>query len=156
MNVPETAACFPGASDIVQTGPDQYTGKVTVKLGPLTMVFAGRMQLESRDDATHSAVVTATWRETRGRGNAVTVSKFRLSELSAEGAATRASLNTDLQLAGQVAQYGRASGMLAVLSGQLVADFAKRLHARLSGATLEASAPISALGVAAKALLRRN
>ena len=156
MNVPETAACFPGASDIVQTGPDQYTGKVTVKLGPLTMVFAGRMQVESRDDAAHSATIKATWSETRGRGHALTVTQFCLSELNAEATATRAGLNTDLQLAGQVAQYGRASGMLAALSQQLVADFAKRLHARLSGAVPEAPLPISALGVAAKALLRRN
>ena len=41
MDVPRTAACFPGASHIEQTGTDQYKGRVTVKLGPLTMVFAG-------------------------------------------------------------------------------------------------------------------
>ena len=104
MNVPETAACFPGASDIVQTGPDHYTGKVTVKLGPLTMVFAGRLQLESRDDAMHRAVIKAAWNETRGRGHALTVTQFCLSELNAEATATRASLNTDLQLAGHTAQ----------------------------------------------------
>ena len=120
------------------------------------MVFAGRLQLESRDDAMHRAVIKAAWNETRGRGHALTVTQFCLSELNAEATTTRAGLNTDLQLAGQVAQYGRASGMLAALSQQLVADFAKRLHARLSGAVPEAPLPISALAVAAKVLLRRN
>ena len=40
MDVQQTAACFPGAGMIECVTGDHYKGRVTVKLGPLTMVFA--------------------------------------------------------------------------------------------------------------------
>ena len=70
MDVPRTAACFPGASLIEQISADHYKGRVTVKLGPLTMIFAGNLRLENRDESAHAAVIKAAWAETKGRGNA--------------------------------------------------------------------------------------
>ncbi len=141
MDVPQTAACFPGASHIEQTGTDQYKGRVTVKLGPLTMVFAGNLRLEDRDDAAHGAVIKASWAEVKGRGNANTVTRFALHE---HEAGTRVTLHSDLQLAGQVAQYGRASGMLSNISAQLIAAFAKNLGARIQAAGANAQDPAAA------------
>lgn len=155
MNVPETAACFPGASHITQTAPDEYQGRVTVKLGPIAMVFAGDMRLENRDDAAHTAVVNATWRETKGRGNAVTSTRFALG---AEAEGTRVTLQTELQLAGQVAQYGRGVGMLNDISAQLIATFAQNLRQRIDAtlrgmaASTPAASEISGLTLLAKAL----
>ncbi len=47
MNVPDTAACFPGVGSIEQISEDHYKGRVTVKLGPLTMLFAGNLHIET-------------------------------------------------------------------------------------------------------------
>lgn len=131
MNVPETAACFPGASDVAQDGPDRYRGKVTVKLGPAAMVFAGTLALEERDDDAMSARVQANWKEAKGRGNAVTRTRFALQP---DGDGTIVTMQTDLELAGQVAQYGRGTGMIADLSAVMIAKFADNLRVRLEAA----------------------
>ena len=128
MNVAQTAACFPGASMIEQISADHYKGRVTVKLGPLTMVFSGNLRIEDRDDATHSATIKANWTETKGRGNANTVTRFAMRE---QDGGTRVSLHSDLQLAGQVEQYGRGVGMISAISAQLISTFAENLRARI-------------------------
>ena len=160
MNVPETAACFPGASMIEQISADQYKGRVTVKLGPLTMIFSGNLCIENRDDAAHSATIKGNWTETKGRGNANTVTSFALQR---QGEGTRVTLHSDLQLAGQVAQYGRGVGMVSAISAQLTATFAENLRARIQAAETGGTAPpepqtaseISGLTLIAKALGNR-
>jgi uncharacterized protein len=131
MNVPETAACFPGASLIEQVAEAQYTGRVTVKLGPLAMVFAGHLHVEDRDDAAYSAAVKAQWNETKGRGHANTITRFALQSFDA---GTRVTMHSDLQLAGQVAQYGRGVGMISAIASQLIAAFADNLRVRIQAA----------------------
>ncbi len=157
MNVPQTAACFPGASMIEQISADHYKGRVTVKLGPLTMVFSGNLRIESRDDLAHRAAVKADWTETKGRGNANTVTRFALQ---AQGVGARVTLHSALQLAGQVAQYGRGVGMISAISAQLISLFAENLRARIQagGAVAPESqvAPeISGLTLMARALGNR-
>lgn len=156
MNVPETAACFPGASHIEQISADHYKGRVTVKLGPLTMLFAGNLHIENRDDTTHSATIKANWNETKGRGNANTVTSFSLLE---QGNGTRVTMTSDLQLAGQVAQYGRGAGMISAISAQLIATFADNLRARIQAvdaggimpSASQAASEISGITLLAKA-----
>lgn len=153
MNVPDTAACFPGTSDIEEISQDHYKGRVTVKLGPLTMVFAGKLHIENRDDTTHSAAIKAAWNETKGRGNANTVTRFALSE---QDGGTRVTLTSDLQLAGQVAQYGRGVGMISAISEQLIATFAENLRARIQrGDAAQTASEISGLTLMAKSLRNR-
>lgn len=159
MNVPETAACFPGAGMIEPISADQYKGRVTVKLGPLTMVFSGALHIENRDDAGYSATIKANWTETKGRGNAITVTRFTLQE---QGDGTRVTLHSELQLAGQVAQYGRGAGMISAISAQLISTFAENLRARIqvTGSSSvtplvpahQAASEISGLTLIAKAL----
>jgi carbon monoxide dehydrogenase subunit G len=126
MDVPRTTACFPGAELTATIDEDHYKGRVTVKLGPVTMLFTGDLRIENRDNARHSATVKANWTETKGRGNAVTVTRFSLGE-SAGG--TRVDVDSDVQLAGQVAQYGRGAGMISAVSAQLITTFADNLRA---------------------------
>jgi uncharacterized protein len=163
MDVPQTAACFPGAGMIEQISADHYKGRVTVKLGPLTMIFAGNLRLENRDDKAHGAIIKAAWAETRGRGNANTVTRFALQ---AREGGTRVMLHSDLQLAGQVAQYGRGVGMISAISAQLISTFAENLRAKIStipttgpGAAADtqpqAAAEISGLTLVARALANR-
>lgn len=159
MSVPETAACFPGAGNIEKISDDHYKGRVTVKLGPLTVLFAGNLHIENRDDTAHGATIKAAWAETKGRGNANTLTRFALQ---AQGSGTRVNMVSDLQLAGQVAQYGRGVGMISAISAQLIATFADNLLARIhtvdgGGVSTEAKAAgeISGLTLMAKALASR-
>jgi carbon monoxide dehydrogenase subunit G len=152
MDVPRTAAAFPGATDITQIAPDQYQGKVTVKLGPLTMVFAGKLEVTARDDSARTAAIKAQWREVKGRGNVVTVTHFALLP---HERGSEARLSTDMQLVGQVAQYGRAAGVLQALSSELIKQFALRLSESLvTGVAPAPAKAISGLALATSALLK--
>jgi carbon monoxide dehydrogenase subunit G len=151
MDIAATVPCFPGAELIEQLDHENYKGRVTVKLGPLTMIFGGRLRIEGRDDGAHSGTVAASWTEAKGRGNASTITHFKMNEH--EGT-TRVELDTEVQLAGQVAQYGRGVGMIADISSQLVSKFADNLRARINESAMEHS-EISGLSLASRALLNR-
>jgi carbon monoxide dehydrogenase subunit G len=151
MNIPATVPCFPGAELVEQVDEQNYKGRVTVKLGPVSMVFNGKLRVESADEAAHSGTVNASWTEAKGRGNASSVTRFTMHEV--EGG-TRVELDTDVQLAGQVAQYGRGTGMIADISAQLVSKFAHNLRARLNETAME-HGEISGLTLASRALLNR-
>jgi uncharacterized protein len=151
MDIPATVPCFPGAELVDQLDRDNYTGRVTVKLGPLTMVFNGRLHIEDRNDEAHSGMLKANWTEAKARGNANSVTRFAMNEC--EGG-TRVELDTEVQLAGQVAQYGRGAGMIADISAQLVSRFAENLRARINESAMEHS-EISGLTLASRALLNR-
>ncbi len=128
MDISFTAPCFPGAELLEKIDADTYKGRVTVRLGPLMMVFAGNLHVENRNEAAHSATVRATWTETKGRGNAVAMTSFTMQE---RGSGTAVVVDSDVQLAGQVAQYGRGTGMIAELSAQLISKFAANLSAKI-------------------------
>lgn len=150
-NIAATVPCFPGAELVEQVDEDNYRARVTVKLGPVAMVFNGKLHIAGRDDAAQTGTVKATWSEAKGRGNAVTCTRFAMR---AAGAGTAVDLDTDVQLAGQVAQYGRGAGMIADMSAQLVSKFADNLRARINDSALEHT-EISGLGLASRALLGR-
>jgi carbon monoxide dehydrogenase subunit G len=117
----------------------------------LTMVFNGKLRIEDRNDEARCGTLRADWTEAKGRGNANSVTRFAMNEC--EGG-TRVELDTEVQLAGQVAQYGRGAGMIADISAQLVTRFADNLRARINESAMEHRA-ISALGLASRALLKR-
>ena len=59
---------------------------------------------------------------------------------------TRVDITTELNLTGSVAQYGRASGLIDAIAGQIISDFAKNLEAEIGAG---ADAPIEMMGDAA-------
>jgi carbon monoxide dehydrogenase subunit G len=145
MNIQEVAPCFPGVTLTETVDADTQKGKIKVKLGPVLMIFAGTVHFEYRDETTYSAAVKASWREEKGRGSATTVTRFALKECN-DG--TEVLIDSDVQLAGQVAQYGRGLGMITEISEQLIAQFAANLrekaqamHAANSGSPPAERAP---------------
>jgi uncharacterized protein len=151
MDIAATIPCFPGATLIERLDADNYKGRVAVKLGPVSMAFDGKLRIEDRNDEAHSGTVKASWTESRGRGNANSVTRFAMHEH--EGG-TRVELDTEVQLAGQVAQYGRGAGMIADVSAQLVSRFSDNLRARINESAME-HREISGLTLASRALLNR-
>jgi carbon monoxide dehydrogenase subunit G len=115
------------------------------------MVFNGRIRIEERNDEARLATMKAAWNEAKGRGNANTATRFALSECN-DG--TRVELETDVQLAGQIAQYGRGTGMISDVSAQLIGKFAENLRARINESVL-VHTEISGLSLASRALLNR-
>jgi carbon monoxide dehydrogenase subunit G len=117
VDEPTSAACFPGTSMIEQISEDQNQSRVTAKLGPPTMAFTAYQRIEGRDDRAHRATVKASWRETQGRSNASCVTRF---SLQGQDDGARVAMQSDLQLAGQVARHGRGAGLISEISAQLI------------------------------------
>jgi carbon monoxide dehydrogenase subunit G len=126
QDIPEVAACLPGAVLDEEIGPDQYAGKVRISMGPVKMDFAGQAEVTEMDHATKTIVVDAAGADEQGRGQAAMGLTARLVPTAG---GTRVIVEQDLQLAGAAAQYGR--GMISDVSTVLMRDFATNMQQRL-------------------------
>jgi carbon monoxide dehydrogenase subunit G len=127
------APCMPGAQ-LTGVTDGVYTGKVKIKVGPITAEYAGTAQFAEKDDDAYRAVIDARGRDSRGNGNA----SARISaQLRPTGTNTLVNVTTDLTIAGRIAQFG--SGMIKEVSAKLLGQFVECLEGRLGG---DASGPL--------------
>jgi uncharacterized protein len=140
LDVERIAPCMPGATLTGQDG-DTFTGKVKVKLGPISLTYGGTATITSQDEAAHVAVIEATGKETRGSGTAKATITARLNE---ENGSTEVAVETDLTITGKPAQFGR--GVLAEVSGKLITQFADCLAGKITadGAAADTAAAAAA------------
>jgi carbon monoxide dehydrogenase subunit G len=132
MDIPRIAPCMPGAELTGAVDNDTYNGKVSVKLGPVALAFAGQVKFTEIDEPNRKARAKAQGKDSKGRGGANATVDFRLEPLPA---GSRVVVKTDLTLSGAVAQYGRASGLIQDVAAQLVGQFAANLKAQLGPAS---------------------
>lgn len=132
MNIPGIAPCMPGAELTEVVDADTYKGKVAVRMGPVVLAFAGTAKFEERDDETHAARVKAQGSDSKGRGGANAVVNFHLEP---SGSGSKVLIDTDLNLSGSVAQYGRGAGMIQTIAAQLINQFAKSLEKQIARST---------------------
>ena len=69
-DIPQVAACLPGAEMTEDLGDDTYRGKVAIRMGPVKMQFAGTATIKERDESAKRIVVDAAGAEEKGRGQA--------------------------------------------------------------------------------------
>lgn len=132
MDVPRIAPCMPGAELTEVVDENHFKGNAKLRVGPVQLRFAGEAELTDVDAQAHTARVSAKGNDTKGRGAAQADVTFALVE---EDGSTRVDINTDLNLTGSVAQYGRAAGLISEIAAQIIAEFAKNLEGQLSPAT---------------------
>jgi carbon monoxide dehydrogenase subunit G len=133
MDVPRIAPCLPGA-ELLEALPDNaYKGKVSVRLGPVSLAFAGTAKFEHIDAVARTARLKAQGADQKGRGSAAAKVVFAL--VAVDGG-TRVNVETDLNLSGAVAQYGRAAGMLQEVAQQIIGQFARNLQSVLQAEQL--------------------
>jgi len=133
------APCMPGAQ-LDEIEGDEYRGKVRVKVGPVTVEYKGAATFLERELDTHTAVLRAAGRETKGQGNAAATVTATL--VSAGDARTKVTVNTALDISGRVAQFGR--GALADVSSKLLGQFVDNLERDLAAGTGSVSAAAEA------------
>ena len=153
LDIPGVVPCMPGAELLGVEEDKSYRGKVTVKLGPVTVAFQGKARLEQVDEASRRVRMKAQGNELKGRGSAQADVVFQLAP---DGAGTRVKVETDLNLAGAVAQYGRAQSVIADVAQVIIDQFAENLRKKIAAqpraaATASASPALAArpAGVAA-------
>ena len=129
LDIPAIVPCMPGAELLAIEDERTYRGQVRVKLGPVAVAFQGRAHLQNVNVAARTACVKAAGTETKGRGSAQADVNFRLQP---DGAGTRVHIVTDIALAGAVAQYGRAQGVIADVAQVLIDTFAENLRRQIA------------------------
>ncbi|MFZ2501054.1 MAG: SRPBCC family protein [Nocardioides sp.] len=128
-DVPQVAACLPGAELTEELGNDEYKGRVGVRMGPVKMEFDGTAKVVERDDATKKMVIDGAGADQKGRGQA---SMLITAQLSPAPRGTKVSMQQDLTLSGAAAQYGR--GMIQDVTAVLMAQFATNMQNRIEAA----------------------
>jgi carbon monoxide dehydrogenase subunit G len=129
MDVAGIAPCMPGAELTEITDARNYKGKISVRLGPVSLAFAGKIRLDDVDDVGHSARVTAQGSDAKGRGAANAAATFKVEP---KDGGSIVLIHTDLALSGAVAQYGRGVGMIQATASQIIGQFAANLRAQLA------------------------
>ena len=137
LDVASIAGCVPGGELVEKLDDRSFKGRISVKLGPVVMAFEGVARFTEIDDVGRRTRVEARGSDKKGRG---TAQANVVMQLVPNGAATKVSIITDLQLAGSVAQYGRASGLLAEVSQHLVDEFSANLNRRIGNSAADVAA----------------
>jgi uncharacterized protein len=127
-DVERVAPCLPGASIDGRDG-DDYTGSMKVKVGPITGTYKGKMRFLEQDEDALRAVMSARAAEVNGQGDAEAKITTQIEETG--DSASRIVMETDLQMRGRVAQFGR--GAMEKISQRMFDEFARNLEREMSG-----------------------
>jgi carbon monoxide dehydrogenase subunit G len=125
LDVERVAPCLPGATLDTVDG-SVFTGRMKVKVGPITVTYRGQASFESVDKDAHSLSIKASGKEARGTGTASAVVR---AALVGEGTQTKVTVETSFNVTGRPAQFGR--GVMAEVGAKLIDRFAANLAALL-------------------------
>jgi uncharacterized protein len=110
--------CVQGGSVIERTGPEAVKAEIKVKMGAMSMTFAGTVAVVERDPEQHRAVMQVKSSETHGQGHANADVTFAL----ADGGGT---IHTAAQITGKAASMGE--GVVVSVLDAMIKDFTGKL-----------------------------
>ena len=136
-DVERVAPLLPGANLEGKNDDDTYAGTVKVKVGPITASYRGTLRFLELDYDDHRAVMAASADETKGQGN---LEARITASVSGSDSQSVLSLDTDLDVRGKAAQFGR--GALGNVSQRVLQQFARNLESEvLSGGEMGEETP---------------
>jgi carbon monoxide dehydrogenase subunit G len=145
LDIERVGPCMPGAS-IDSVDGDDFTGTVKVKLGPINLTYKGKASFVEKDETTRRAVIDARGRDARGNGTAAAVVTATLADA---GGSTTVHVNTELDITGKPAQFGR--GVMVDVGNKLIGQFADALAGTLqAGESPSAAEPAPTADVVAE------
>ena len=126
LQVEDVATCMPGSTLLGQPEPGTYEGEVKVKVGPLGVNYTGQLVVLDADDEAHRLTMRAKGREKRGAGNA---DAHIVATLSESDGSTLVQIDTELNIRGKVAQFGR--GAIGEVTDGIMQAFARNVEQML-------------------------
>ena len=129
---------MPGASLTETIDDTHWKGKLTMKFGPVSLNFAGKVEMAERDDEAHRVVVKGSGMEQRGKGAASATVTSTLESIGDRE--TRVNVVQDIKVSGQAAQFSR--GMMQDVSAKLTKQFADCLKNNMTVEEAEATAAV--------------
>src|SRR5579884_6817 len=99
IDVQRVAPCLPGAAVTGRNEDGSYNGTFTIKIGPTTASYTGKLEMEEVDEAGHNATMNAQGTDKRGQGGATAKIVSRLEPVDDDH--TRVSVDTDYRITGR-------------------------------------------------------
>lgn len=125
-DVPRVAVCVPGAEYIGPKDDGRHAGKVSAKVGPFQASFEGEADVRY-DEAAKSVALEGKGVDRKGASRGKMTMACALQE---SGAGTAIVVDSDVQLSGTIAQFGR-TGLITEIANALVADFVTNAEAAI-------------------------
>jgi carbon monoxide dehydrogenase subunit G len=135
LDVERVAPCMPGAT-LDSVDGDEIKGRIKVKVGPISITYAGTARFTERNRDAGVVTLEATGKETRGSGTAAATVR---SELHGQDGQTEVTVHTSLNVTGRPAQFGR--GVMSDVSAKLIGIFATNLADMLAAGNSSAPEP---------------
>jgi carbon monoxide dehydrogenase subunit G len=107
-----------GGRVVERTGPDSAKAEILVRMGAMSMTFAGTVEITEKDEADHRVVMQVKSREAGGSGYANADVSFTLNDAGG-------TIHTAAQISGKAASMGEGV-VQSVLDG-LINDFTTKL-----------------------------
>lgn len=135
-DVRRVGACMPGATLTEPDGED-FRGAMVVRVGPITASYDGRVRFVEMERDQRRVVMKARAEERNGQGNA----EARIaSTVAPQGQGSLVEIETDLQIRGRIAQFGRAG--IETVADRVLAELGRNVeHALASGQDMTATEP---------------
>ena len=130
-DIPQVAACIPGADLTDKLGTDHFGGDVIISAGPVKLEFAGQAKVKSRDNSKKIITIDASGSDKKGRGEAQAV---LIAALSPASGGTTVKISLDLTVSGAAAQFG--SGLIADVTAVLVNQTATSMQGRMKAISM--------------------
>ena len=130
-DIPQVAACIPGADLTDKLGTDHFGGDVIISAGPVKLEFAGQAKVKSRDNSKKVITIDASGSDKKGRGEAQAV---LIAALNPAAGGTSVKISLDLTVSGAAAQFGR--GLIADVTAVLVNQTAESMQARMKAISM--------------------
>ena len=132
----KVARCLPGAAITGKLDEKTWQGTMTVKVGPVSSSYKGKVAFEKLDAASRTVEIVANGQDIRGRGGAdLRLTSTLLPKAPGE---TEVTATSRVNVTGILAQMGR--GMVQDIGDQMFQVFSQRLRAELE-AEPEAETP---------------
>lgn len=120
LDLERLVPCVEGGSVTEATAPDNVKAQIKVKMGAMSLTYAGTVSVVEQDADAHRAVFQVKSRETRGQGHANADVTFTLSDGGGK-------IHTAAQITGKAASMGE--GVMVSVLDALIRNFTQNLSA---------------------------
>jgi uncharacterized protein len=118
LDLERVVPCVEGGRVLEVTGPGSVRAEIKVKMGAMSMIFTGTVEIVETDADAHRAVMNVKSKEAGGQGHANATVVFTLSD----GGGT---IHTNAQITGKAASMGE--GIVVSVLDALITSFSEQL-----------------------------
>ena len=118
LDLDRVVPCVEGGSVLERIDPNAVKAEIKVKMGAMSLTYAGTVEIVERDAAGHRVVMSVKSREAGGQGHANATITFEL----ADGGGA---IHTNAQITGKAASMGE--GIMVNVLDALIASFSANL-----------------------------